>query len=300
MDDGSRDNSYGLCKSYAKIDNRVLPIHEENSGVSTARNTGLEHATGKYIYFCDCDDYVFIETLSSILPILAENDYDLITADYIYKFLNTGKTVNNITTLPNMRRLDKSEIIEYLITPLVLKSGTGLASLWNKFFLLGKIKENNLRFNDKIHKGEDWQFILKFLEFSNSAYYLPKILYEYRIDGSQTENKYKKEPGMHLFDSVKLKIHLSKKFNISVERKTYYNWLAKQFEVLAFSAKSNIDRKQWQSMVRDCSVKMAAKKFYKLSSSDCFNLEISRKYKIYSVMILLGLTNLLRFIINKT
>ena len=298
VDDGSKDGSYTLCKEYAARDNRVISFHIENSGVSAARNKGLDNATGKYIYFCDCDDYVFIKTLNLILPILAENDFDLITADYIYKFLDTGKTVENITNLPTMRPLSKSEIVEYLITPLVLKSGTGLASLWNKFFLSSKIKENGLRFNNKIHRGEDWQFIMKFLEFSNSAYYLPKILYEYRIDGSQTESKYKKEAGVHLLYSQEIKVTLAKEFNIEVDKDTCIIWWTDIFEELVFSANSDISYGEWQKIADDRLVLLAAKKLFFLKSKDYFKYEISRKYKVFSLFIMLGSKKLLRLLIK--
>lgn len=58
IDDGSTDNSGKICDEYAKQDNRYIVIHQSNKGLSGARNTGLDHATGNYISFVDGDDYI--------------------------------------------------------------------------------------------------------------------------------------------------------------------------------------------------------------------------------------------------
>ena len=70
VDDGSPDNCGKICDEYAKKDNRLKVIHKENGGLSSARNAGLDIATGEYISFVDSDDYVsnkFIENLSFYL-----------------------------------------------------------------------------------------------------------------------------------------------------------------------------------------------------------------------------------------
>ncbi len=56
IDDGSTDNSGKICDEYLKKDSRVKVIHKENGGLSDARNTGIEIASGKYIGFVDSDD----------------------------------------------------------------------------------------------------------------------------------------------------------------------------------------------------------------------------------------------------
>ena len=56
VDDGSPDNSGGILDAYAQNDSRIIVIHQENAGVSAARNRGLDAATGEYIAFVDSDD----------------------------------------------------------------------------------------------------------------------------------------------------------------------------------------------------------------------------------------------------
>ncbi|MCD8248285.1 MAG: glycosyltransferase [Lachnospiraceae bacterium] len=70
VDDGSHDSCPAICDAYADRDNRVHVIHQENRGLSGARNSGIDAATGAYIAFVDSDDYVapdFIETLYELI-----------------------------------------------------------------------------------------------------------------------------------------------------------------------------------------------------------------------------------------
>ena len=299
VDDGSKDESYSICKKYAKNDSRVKTIHIENSGVSTARNIGLHAASGKYIYFCDCDDRVFTEALIKIFPLLERNNYDLIMANYVYIYLDLQYSRSAGINLTANRPLTKSEIIEQMISPLILKTGTGLASLWNKFFLSDIIKKNGLQFNSKIHKGEDWQFILNYLRFADSMYFSPENIYEYRLDGSQSESKYKKTAGIHRLSSVKLKMSLADEFGIDVPKDVLLGWCTTQMDELVFSARSPISKKEWNHMVNDDSVRFSAKQLLLLNLNDYLYFEISRKYKVFSFFIILGAKRILRTLIKR-
>lgn len=71
VDDGSTDKSPDICDEYAKLDKRILVVHKKNGGLSSARNAGMQVATGDYITFLDSDDY--------ISPVLYEELYNAIT-----------------------------------------------------------------------------------------------------------------------------------------------------------------------------------------------------------------------------
>ena len=75
VDDGSTDESASICEDYASSDPRIKLIHQSNKGLSGARNTGLEHATGEFVAFVDSDDSVsplFIETLVNAISSSAD------------------------------------------------------------------------------------------------------------------------------------------------------------------------------------------------------------------------------------
>ena len=77
VDDGSPDNSGEICEHYKKIDNRIVVIHKENAGVSEARNTGIDYATGDYICFIDGDDFVMPDYVSYLLELALNNKADI-------------------------------------------------------------------------------------------------------------------------------------------------------------------------------------------------------------------------------
>lgn len=63
VDDGSSDSSGAICDAFAKKDDRVKVYHKPNGGVSSARNFGLEKASGEYITFVDSDDYILSDAV---------------------------------------------------------------------------------------------------------------------------------------------------------------------------------------------------------------------------------------------
>lgn len=75
--DGSTDSCPQICNEYAKIDDRIKVIHKRNGGLSDARNTGIEEATGKYIIFIDSDDFIHKDMISYLYNSLMKNQTDM-------------------------------------------------------------------------------------------------------------------------------------------------------------------------------------------------------------------------------
>lgn len=85
VDDGSTDNSGKLCDDYLSVDNRIKVIHRENGGLSAARNTGMDAATGDYIYFLDSDDYIESVTLERLVHTAKTDDANIVFFDgYVF------------------------------------------------------------------------------------------------------------------------------------------------------------------------------------------------------------------------
>lgn len=80
IDDGSTDKSGKICDEYAFNDNRVKVFHKRNGGVSSARNVGLNNAVGKWVTFCDSDDYVHENFLYDFLS--QPHTVDLLSQGY--------------------------------------------------------------------------------------------------------------------------------------------------------------------------------------------------------------------------
>jgi len=91
VDDGSPDDCPAMCDAWAQKDERIEVVHQENGGLSAARNAGIARATGEYITFVDSDDYVAPHTYSSVMQAMKPT-YDLLEFP-IEKKLLTGQTI---------------------------------------------------------------------------------------------------------------------------------------------------------------------------------------------------------------
>lgn len=74
VDDGSKDSSGKLCDFFAKQDKRIKVIHQTNGGLSSARNTGIENASGYYINFLDSDDELLPNIFNDLIPLMEKMD----------------------------------------------------------------------------------------------------------------------------------------------------------------------------------------------------------------------------------
>ena len=83
VDDGSTDRSGEICDAYAEQNERIRVIHQENKGLSAARNTGLDHAQGTFVYFVDSDDYLRENLLERVFESFGE-DTDLVTFNCLH------------------------------------------------------------------------------------------------------------------------------------------------------------------------------------------------------------------------
>ena len=99
VDDGSPDNCGKICDEYAEKDERIHVIHKENGGLSSARNAGLDIATGDYIVFIDSDDYVE----NCLLQLVAEKLRSLkLFLEKLFKIYNIPHLLVNVLLLVNL------------------------------------------------------------------------------------------------------------------------------------------------------------------------------------------------------
>jgi len=77
VDDGSPDNCPNIIEEYAKKDNRIKVLHKENGGLSSARNLGIKHATGRYLAFIDSDDTIALNMFEDLYKAMKNNNADI-------------------------------------------------------------------------------------------------------------------------------------------------------------------------------------------------------------------------------
>lgn len=82
VDDGSPDNCPKMCDDYKKKDKRIKVIHKKNGGLSSARNVGIQNATGKYICFIDSDDYIEKDYVKRMYEVISKEKLDFVVCNY--------------------------------------------------------------------------------------------------------------------------------------------------------------------------------------------------------------------------
>ena len=153
VDDGSKDGSGALCDGYAAGDSRVRVIHQENQGVSRARNAGLEGAAGRYVAFVDADDYVELDYLERLHRNLVENGADIASCDY-REVIQADVRGTNIPFVAECRMItDKAAYFEDMVTAREAYWSTITAKLFRRDLIGGT------RFHAPFRYGEDHVFL---------------------------------------------------------------------------------------------------------------------------------------------
>lgn len=177
IDDGSSDYSGKICDEYAKNDERIRVFHQENGGVSSARNIGLDNAKGEWISFVDSDDWLENECYSSLL-----SDGDI--ADLTY-FGCDCYFVNGAVTIYSPADFYSDNRIEIEKQLALLKNNPQkfeyLGYTWNKLFKKEIIDNYNLRFLRNLTLREDELFTLSYARYVSSIRTKADTLYNYRV-----------------------------------------------------------------------------------------------------------------------
>lgn len=172
VDDGSPDQCPALCDTFAKMDNRVRVIHQENTGVAAARNVGLDVARGEYITFVDSDDYIDPEMYEAMIRIAQKYDCDLVMCDCIKAFENhTAIYTHDIRAgYYDRKQLEQEYFSHLLIMPNVEYPPTISNCLC--LFKRTLCDEHMLRYEKGIRYSEDLLFGARLLYHAQSFYYM--------------------------------------------------------------------------------------------------------------------------------
>lgn len=175
IDDGSSDSTLFLLRQLQSQDSRIHVIHQENKGVSAARNNGIRHASGDWIYFLDGDDLIEESLVSTIN--LQSDDTEMIVFDFIEK---TEKKI----------RIHKISNLETLFSDyLVNKQTVHISSIAVGSHL---ISSNNIYFDENTYYGEDREFVAKLFALRPKINHIDSLLftYMYREGSAMTKRLY--------------------------------------------------------------------------------------------------------------
>ena len=177
VDDGSPDKSGQLLDGLAAQDNRIKVVHQENKGVSAARNAGLRSALGDYVAFVDGDDWIDAGCISYFVGILSQTGADIAVNKNFYRVFGTksGDAV---------KVEDAGKVIEWIY------SGEVDVAVWNKLYKRDILAKNSVWFNEEIWYGEGMLFNIAYLQFAKSASVGEKAVYHQTFNPDSATRKF--------------------------------------------------------------------------------------------------------------
>lgn len=170
VDDGSTDQSRNILKEFS---GRITYVYNENKGVSAARNIGINESRGEYIVFCDSDDMVTEKYISNLAN--ARDDNTLIIGGLTKNIDLLGFANSEFTNMDIYFKQNTSKFT-------CLLEGMLIQGPCCKLFSKKIIQENSLVFDENMCFGEDFKFVLSYLNYVNRLKFINEYIYYYRFN----------------------------------------------------------------------------------------------------------------------
>jgi len=174
VNDGSKDNSLKILKEYQKKDNRIKVFSRFHSGPANARHKAISKSQGKYIMFCDADDYYENNMIEIMVTAIEKYNTDLVMCNTNICCLDGFKS--NDETIENYPILKLEGY--YDITPQNITEINDI--LWNKIFKKELMDIHKIEYPKK-YEHDDASFLMRYLLYSKSYYGVNKKLYNYFV-----------------------------------------------------------------------------------------------------------------------
>lgn len=173
VNDGSPDGSLDVINKLMKEDQRIQVITKKNGGLSSARNTGIKIATGKYIQHIDGDDWVEKDFLKNMYEVAEKENLDIVVSDYYEDYFDGKKKIQEGKKKSEKIIFDSKEYLKDFFY------NGDAPVMWNKLFKTSLYKENNISHPENISIGEDLSTTPRLIYFSKKIGYLKKAFYHY-------------------------------------------------------------------------------------------------------------------------
>lgn len=300
IDDGSTDNSKNICDEYAKKDKRVKVFHQKNSGVSKARNKGLDNITGDYVMFVDSDDWLEPNACEVLIEKIVNERLDVL----IFNFYNeySAKSVKNKAYTYNIKDDNFINKMQAKVLAPMMKipdfDVNFIGFTWNKIVSSKAIDNHKFPFENKKAIFEDVIFYYTLFEKTKKIGLCNEYLYHYRIADITTmknnkdfvsicdniQNEIRKLSDKHSYDiyyytslHIRTILDFCTLMNVYINNKFFNNGLLKKRKLIKFELE---------------------KQYYKDAVFGLQNIYLTKRLKIYKFLIKYKLYLLLVFANN--
>ena len=186
VNDGSTDRSEKLCNDYAIRDHRIRVISQLNSGPAAARNTGLYHATGEYIFFLDADDYILPSTVGTLVAAYNKHDPDLVICNFAKQVTAGPPITQRVSFSPEnspfneqMKLLSASEVVAFVGHFLKYPSNHLISYCWARLYKTAYFKEFGISSHEDMRLFEDYVLNLDYMSRISTVVFVNEPLYVY-------------------------------------------------------------------------------------------------------------------------
>lgn len=178
IDDGSTDGSGDICDILAQSDARIKVVHQQNMGVSAARNCGVKMAKGKYLSFVDSDDFLNANMYTTMISIAEANHTDIVICGVEYK---THEKTNFSAYSSSGRLPEPAGVLYDVYSCKSLLQNLMFCTPCNKLFSADFIKSNNFAYKTDV-RYEDFRIWPEQLFQAERLMYIDKLFYCYRVE----------------------------------------------------------------------------------------------------------------------
>lgn len=239
VNDGSTDASRKLCEEASACDPRIRVISIDNSGVSTARNTAIDHAQGTYLAFLDSDDLLMPETLQTAME-------QIQGADWLWWGYRTFPT-ESVHRIDPVNIYGKKELARQY--PL-LSDALLINPLWNKLYKREIVEAHHIRFPADISMGEDLIFNLAYADHVEKLCVIGDILYQYRTENNNSLTGKVRLQLIQEQKTLKDAVDAAFSYDVNVTRTTALSYVNVVISEAILSARNPaLRRQEWLSLV---------------------------------------------------
>ncbi|MGQ7884888.1 glycosyltransferase [Paenibacillus sp. WC2504] len=209
VNDGSTDRSAEIAEKFVKKDFRINLISKKNGGVSSARNTGMSVATGKYITFIDPDDELSENFFVKMFNVAEIRKCDVVIAGY-------QTTPTNTKFAPRFKTETTMTGKELILSASKVHTNNDLCFAWRNLYNLETLKRNKVLFNENVHIGEDTIFNLEAILKSDRVCAIQDIMYFYTVNNQNSAMRVPYNPKLEssLILQYKIRNKLSNDFGL--------------------------------------------------------------------------------------
>lgn len=218
IDDGSTDGSGRICEGFATKDSRIVLYHQKNNGICYSRNKAIEISKGKYITFCDHDDYYEPNYLKLLIDVAENNQADLVKGKYLGIIEENGIEITHSIidyldgNCPICRLL---EDYRYFLRTINV--------LWNGLYLRKNIVDNNIKFDNSFKAGwEDNLFNLEYIKNCKKIYGVNQLIYSHiRRVGQSASLGYNENRANDLLRIYRVEVEFLEQIKETISVKTF-------------------------------------------------------------------------------